>query len=42
MADEVIALMFDSGLRLAGVYGATNDAEGRMVQADFFFRREAA
>ena len=42
MADEVIALMFDSGLRLAGVYGATNDAEGRMVQADFFFRRETA
>ncbi len=41
MADQVIALMFEAGLRLAGVYGPTIDSEGRMVQADFFFRREA-
>lgn len=39
MADEVISLMLKSGLRLAGVYGAATDSEGRMVQADFFFRR---
>jgi FkbM family methyltransferase len=42
MADEVIALMLGAGLRLAGVYGATTDVEGRMVQADFHFRREQA
>lgn len=42
MADEVISLMLDAGLRLAGVFGATTDSEGRMVQADFFFRRGEA
>lgn len=42
MADEVIALMLETGLRLAGVYGPTTDSNGRMVQADFFFRRDPA
>lgn len=41
MADEVISMMLEAGLRLAGVYGAATDSEGRMVQADFFFRRAA-
>lgn len=40
MADEVTAAMLEAGLRLAGVYGATVDADGRMVQADFLFRRD--
>lgn len=42
MADEVISLMLDAGLRLVGVHGATTDASGRMVQADFHFRRDPA
>ncbi len=39
LADDVITVMKDAGLRLAGTYGKTTDADGRDVQADFFFRR---
>ena len=39
LADDVIALMREAGLRLAGTYGKTTDADGRDVQADFYFRR---
>lgn len=39
LADDVIALMREAGLRLAGTYGKTTDADGRDIQADFFFRR---
>lgn len=39
LADDVISLMRDAGLRLTGIYGKTTDADGRDVQADFLFRR---
>lgn len=40
MADEVVALMLEAGLRLAGVHGAVSTATGEPIQADFHFRRD--
>jgi FkbM family methyltransferase len=39
LADEVIAFMLESGLRLAGVFGTVFSKAGEPVQADFLFRR---
>ena len=39
LADEVVAFMLDSGLRLAGVHGMVCSDDGEPVQADFMFRR---
>ncbi len=40
LADQVVALMLESGLRLAGVHGTVFSPDGDAVQADFLFRRE--
>lgn len=41
MADEVVAFLLERGLRLAGVHEVAYSSEGRAIQADFHFRREA-
>jgi FkbM family methyltransferase len=39
LAHEVIAHLAERGFVLGGIYNPTTDAEGRSVQADFFFTR---
>lgn len=39
LADEVIAHMLESGLRLAGIHGLHTTPSGEAVQADLHFRR---
>ncbi len=42
MADEVVSLMLEAGLRLAGVHGLVSTAKGEPIQADFHFKRDPA
>jgi len=39
LADDVVALMRDAGLRLTGAYGVVRDRNGRTLQADLLFSR---
>jgi FkbM family methyltransferase len=40
LADEVIALLTQSGFRLAGVFSVSQTVGGECLQADFYFKRD--